>query len=82
MAAWRDLAEWTSKEIPGASWATLLQHHERHNIFLSFGPWDSSDAIAAWRGSTGFQERVERIRAMLEDFEPGVFDSRVHVRAS
>ena len=82
VAAWRELAEWTSAEIPGASSATLLQHQERQNVFLSFGPWDSYDAIAAWRGSAGFQERVERIRGMLEDFEPGVFDCRVHVGAS
>lgn len=82
VAAWRELGEWTSAEIPGARWATLLQHQEKPNLFLSFGPWENADAIASWRGSPGFQERVERIRALLEDFEPGVFDCRVHVGTS
>lgn len=82
VTAWSELAEWTSAEIPGSGWATLLQHHEEPNVFLSFGPWESVEAIAAWRASPGFQERVGRIRAMLEAFEPGVFDRRAHIGAS
>lgn len=82
VAAWSDLAEWTSGAIPGSSWATLLQDHETPNVFLSFGPWETVEAIAAWRASSGFQERVGRIRALLEDFEPGVFDCRAHIGTS
>jgi heme-degrading monooxygenase HmoA len=82
VAAWSDLAEWTSAAIPGSSWATLLQHQEKRNVFLSFGPWETAEGIAAWRASPGFQERVGRIRALLEDFEPGVFDCRAHIGAS
>jgi heme-degrading monooxygenase HmoA len=80
--AWKELAEWTSEEIPGSSWATLLQHREERNVFLSFGPWESEEAIAAWRESPGFKDRVSRIRGVLEGFEPGVFDLRVRVGAS
>ena len=82
VAAWSELAEWTSAQVPGSNWARLLQHQEKRNVFLSFGPWDSAEAIAAWRESPGFQERVGRIRGMLEDFEPGVFDSRAEIGAS
>jgi heme-degrading monooxygenase HmoA len=81
VAAWSELAEWTSAEIPGSSWATLLQHRDKPNVFLSFGPWESAEAIAAWRKSPGFQQRVGRIRGMLEDFEPGVFDRRADIGA-
>ena len=80
VTAWREMAQWTSAEIPGNSWATLLQDHEEPNVFLSLGPWESAEAIAAWRESPGFKEHVGRIRGMLEDFEPGVFDCRVHIR--
>ena len=79
VAAWRELAEWTSAEVPGSSWARLLQHDEKPNVFLSFGPWESAEAIAAWRESPGFQERVGRVRGMLEHFEPGVFQCRVEI---
>jgi len=82
VAAWKEMAEWTSAEIPGSSWATLLQHHEERNVFLSAGPWETAEAIAAWRESPGFKEHVGRIRGMLEDFEPGVFDLRVQIGTS
>lgn len=82
VAAWSELAEWTSGEIPGSSWARLLQHGEKRNVFLSFGPWESDEAIAAWRESPGFQERVARIRELLEDFDPGVFECRVEIGAA
>lgn len=82
VTAWSELAEWTSAEIPGSIWATLLQHRERTNVFVSFGPWESAEAIAAWRESSGFQERVTHLQGMLEDFEPGVFDCRARIGAS
>lgn len=81
VAAWRDLAEWTAQEMPGASWARLVQRSDAPNVFLSFGPWESEDAIAAWRDSAGFQERVGRIRELLEAFEPGTFTLRAGVGA-
>lgn len=79
VAAWSELAQWTFAEVPGSSWARLLQHQEKPNVFVSFSPWQSADAIAAWRESPGFQGRVEGIRGMLENFEPEVFDSRVEI---
>ena len=58
VTAWSEMAGWTSAEILGSSWATLLQHRETPNVFLSFGPWESAEAMAAWRESLGFKERV------------------------
>jgi heme-degrading monooxygenase HmoA len=82
VAAWSELAEWTSAEVPGSSWVRLLQHREKRNVFLSVGPWESAEAIAAWRESPGFQERIGRIRGMLETFEAGILDCRVEIGAS
>jgi heme-degrading monooxygenase HmoA len=79
VAAWQDLADWTLEAMPGARWAQLVQDTERPNVFLSFGPWESDEAIAAWRESAGFQERVGRIRALLEGFEPGIWRLRASV---
>jgi heme-degrading monooxygenase HmoA len=79
VSAWRDLAEWTVKHTPGAGAATLVQDTGQPNRFLSFGPWESTEAIDAWRASSGFQERVGEMRALLESFEPGTFRRRARV---
>jgi heme-degrading monooxygenase HmoA len=70
VAAWQEIAAWTAAEMPGAMWATLLRDQDDPSHFVSFGPWESEDAIDAWRASDGFRERVARIRELLESFEP------------
>jgi len=73
VAAWLELAEWTKREI-GAPSATLLRDIGDPTRFVSFGPWDSLEAIDAWRALPGFRERVERIRGFLESFEPNTLE--------
>ena len=70
-AAWQELAEWTAANIPGAvaGEARLLQDLEDPTRFYSFGPWESMQAIQAWRTHPGFQERVGRVRDLLDSFE-------------
>ena len=79
VAAWRDLAEWTLAEVPGAIWATLLRDVEDPRHFISFGPWETMQAVEGWRASAGFQESVGRIREMLESFEPVAAEAVVEV---
>jgi heme-degrading monooxygenase HmoA len=71
-AAWQEVAEWTNAEISGAvaGEARLLQDLDDPTLFYSFGPWDSLEAIQAWRADPGFQERVGRISELLASFEP------------
>jgi|SRR5579859_1214521 len=68
-AAWKEFADWTAANIGGPGRGRLLRDPEDPTLFLSFGPWESQDAIVAWRSNPGFQERVGRIRQMLESFE-------------
>jgi heme-degrading monooxygenase HmoA len=70
IAAWQELADWTWREIPGTGWAKLLRDRESPNRFVSFGPWESLEAIESWRGHDGFGERVGPLRELLEAFEP------------
>ena len=79
VAAWEEFAQWTSQNMPGAGWATLLQDEENPSRFVTVGPWDSADAVAEWRASAGFQERIGRIREMLDGFEPGMFRRRAGI---
>lgn len=79
VAAWDEFARWTSEHVPGAGWATLVQQEDQPSRFLTFGPWDSAEAIEAWRATDGFQERIARIRPLLEGFEPGSFRRRAGI---
>jgi heme-degrading monooxygenase HmoA len=79
VAAWEELARWTAEHIPGARWATLVQQEDQPSRFLTFGPWESLEAIDQWRASDDFQQRIGRIRALLEDFQPGTFRRRAGV---
>jgi heme-degrading monooxygenase HmoA len=74
--AWKELARWTIDNLSGSKWGRLLQNQDDQTRFISFGPWESGDAIEQWRASEGFQQHVERIQSMLEGFEPGTFELR------
>jgi quinol monooxygenase YgiN len=69
VVAWQELADWTGKEVAGANWARLLRDSNEPNVFFSFGPWDSLEAVESWRQKPGFQDRIARIRGMLQGFE-------------
>ncbi len=70
VAAWQELADWTRGEFGERSSAKLLRDMADPRRFVSFGPWDSLEAIDAWRALPGFKESVSRIREFLESFEP------------
>ena len=75
VTAWQEMAEWTMREVAGAQpGATLLRDREQPTRFISLGPWPDDEAIAGWRGSSGFKERVGRIRHLLQDFSPATLD--------
>lgn len=78
VAAWKRMGEATLGEFPAAR-GTLLQDAENPSRFVSFGPWESREQIGAWRASAAFQDGVAEIRRLLEDFEPGTFETRLEV---
>ena len=59
---------------PGAGWAKLLRDTADENRFITFGPWESTDAIGAWRALDGWKERIGRVRELLDGFEPATLD--------
>lgn len=74
VAAWREMAEWTSATVPGNTWAKLLQDRDAPQRFISFGPWKDDDAVAKWRQHPGFRERVAKLQEFLESFTPHSMD--------
>ena len=71
---WQELADWTAREVPGARWARLLQDLDSPNRFVSVGTWESMEAIDAWRGLSAWKDQVERMRGVLDGFEPSTLE--------
>ena len=66
---WGEWAEWSHRQGLGAH-ARLLRDVDDPNTFISFGPWGSVEAAKGWRSLAGYQERVARLRDVVESFEP------------
>ena len=66
---WQELAAWSARQGLTAR-ATLLRDVDDPGRFVSFGPWESMDAIRRWRAEEGFHELVARLQEVLDEFEP------------
>jgi heme-degrading monooxygenase HmoA len=73
VARWTEVAEWSAAQGLVAE-AMLLRDVERPNRFISFGPWESIEAIRQFRSVPGFHERVAQLHEVLERFEPRTFE--------
>jgi heme-degrading monooxygenase HmoA len=62
-------AEWSHREGLEAP-ALLLRDLERPETFVSFGPWESAAVVRNWRALEGYQQRVVRLREVVDAFEP------------
>lgn len=77
IAAWWDLATWTSREFLAVDTVdgVLLSDAGQAGRFVSFGPWASRAQIAAWRSHPGFVSRVTAMkRDLLDSFTASVLD--------
>lgn len=74
VAAWIELAEWTGDNVEGAGRGTLLRDTSDDHRFVSFGPWESLEAIENWRGMAGWSDRVTGMRELLVGFEAATLE--------
>ncbi|HTK81478.1 MAG TPA: antibiotic biosynthesis monooxygenase family protein [Bacteroidota bacterium] len=74
IAEWARFARWTAANQPGAGTGTLLQSRDRSQEFISFGPWESADAIRAWRERPEFIAFVSTVRELCDNFIPQSFE--------
>ena len=66
---WGEWVDWSHREGLEAP-ALLLRDLENPQTFISFGPWESMTAVRSWRALAGYQERVARLREVVDGFEP------------
>jgi heme-degrading monooxygenase HmoA len=69
VARWDEWVEWSHREGLAAP-ALLLRDAEEPSTFVSFGPWENLSAVRNWRSLAGYQERVARLREVVDSFEP------------
>ena len=79
VAAWEAFARATKVDAPD-TWAVLARDRDIPQVFYSFGPWPSLEAIERWRGSEAFQQGIANVRNHLESFEPHTLDTAVEIR--
>jgi heme-degrading monooxygenase HmoA len=66
---WSEWAEWSHREGLAAR-AMLLRDADDPERFVSFGPWESMQAVRNWRALAGYQGRVAKLREVVDHFEP------------
>jgi heme-degrading monooxygenase HmoA len=67
--AWIAFAEWASG-MPGAGTLRLVRDVRSWDRFLSFGSWDSPDAVRTWKSHPEFRERIAQVLQHVDEFEP------------
>jgi heme-degrading monooxygenase HmoA len=78
--AWTSFAGWACEQ-PGAGTLQLTRDLRDDGVFLSFGAWESSDAVRAWKTSPDFRERMARVLQHVDEFEPSELAVVASVRA-
>jgi quinol monooxygenase YgiN len=77
--AWRELAEWSTREYGPEGWGKLLRDKEDPARFRSVGAWPSDHVVAEWRASEGFKQRLAKIHELLDDVTIRTFELAAEV---
>ena len=76
--AWTAFVEWAS-EMPGSGTFRLVRDLDQPRRYVSFAPWESFEAQNAWKELPEFRERIGRVIAHCENFQPLVYELVVAV---
>jgi quinol monooxygenase YgiN len=76
--AWAEFAQWSSEHKLGVGTPLLLQDLDTSNRFLSFGPWDSKEQIAAWRATPEFAAFLAKAKELCEEVKPSTLRLVAH----
>ncbi len=73
VAAWHDLAAFFLSLKQPPRWGTLLRSVDDPRLFYSFGPWPSTETIAAMRADPGTPAAIGRLTDLCEEAELGTY---------
>jgi quinol monooxygenase YgiN len=77
--AWRELASWSTSEYGPNGWGKLLRDKEDPSHFISVGKWPDAETVSAWRDSEGFDERIGKVRELVEEIRIRIYDPAAEV---
>jgi heme-degrading monooxygenase HmoA len=67
--AWSEFAAWGSGH-PGAGTLVLNRDLDAPESYISFGDWESFEAVRNWKDSPEFRERIAQVLQHVSQFEP------------
>jgi heme-degrading monooxygenase HmoA len=73
VAAWTEFARWLTP-MQGAGTARLIRDLSDPRRYLSFAPWESAEAMHAWRNAPEFPERLAAVRKHVAEFTPSDYE--------
>ena len=72
--AWASFAAWASS-MDGAGPLRLGRDSGEPRRFVSFGPWDSTEQVHAWKASGEFRQRMGAVLQHVAEFHPTELDA-------
>jgi heme-degrading monooxygenase HmoA len=67
--AWAAFAEWAAT-MPGCGTLRLTRDLGDGGVFVSFGDWESAEAVRGWKSTPDFRERIAHVLQHVDGFEP------------
>ena len=67
--AWAAFAGWAAT-MPGCGTLQLTRDLGDGGSFVSFGDWQSEEAVRGWKSSPEFKERIAQVLQHVDDFDP------------
>lgn len=75
--SWKEFAQWSAKNISGNSDYQLIAEAKNPRHFLSFGSWESPEAVNNWRQTPEFKDFVGKCKQLCEDIQVGDYVLKV-----
>ena len=66
--AWEQFAAWATR-LPGAGRLRLTRDLHEEDRYVSFGDWESEEAVRGWKGSPEFKERLAQVLQHVGEFQ-------------
>ena len=73
VSAWTEFARWLAT-MPGSGTARLTRDLREPRRYMSFAPWESVEALQAWRSNPEFPERMAAVQEHVAEFSPTEYE--------